>query len=62
MSYDSKEYYERFRSSTLVEHGKEILPIQMGVDNDTSVENEDRSPVGKLYCTYVSFKLIQHGD
>ncbi|XP_069124433.1 WD repeat and FYVE domain-containing protein 3-like isoform X2 [Argopecten irradians] len=53
MSFDSKEYYERYRPQTLVEHGKEILPIQMGVDSGLTGssgggQDEDRSPVDML--------------
>ncbi|KAK3103345.1 hypothetical protein FSP39_018631 [Pinctada imbricata] len=46
MSYDSKEYFERFRSQTLVGVGMEDLPIQRGVEDspDGNENGDDRSP------------------
>ncbi|XP_061175428.1 WD repeat and FYVE domain-containing protein 3-like isoform X2 [Saccostrea echinata] len=39
MSYDSKEYFERFRSQTLVE--PDVLPIMRGVEDTSETESVD---------------------
>lgn len=66
MSYDSKEYFERFRSQTLVE--PDVLPIMRGVEDTSDTDSvEEKFPDGnfpslrtkfeKLICTYKKWWL-----
>lgn len=47
MSYDSKEYFERFRSQTLVE--PDVLPIMRGVEDTSDTDSvEEKFPDGNF--------------
>lgn len=53
MSYDSKEYFERFRSQTLVE--PDVLPIMRGVEDTSDTDSvEEKFPDGN----FSSLRLI----
>lgn len=48
MSHDSKEYFERFRSQTLVE--PDVLPIMRGVEDTSETDSvEEKLPDGKYH-------------
>ena len=61
MSNDSKEYFERFRSQTLVE--PDVLPIMRGVEDTSETDSvEDKFPDGMNDDTIMMLKYncIQH--
>lgn len=57
MSYDSKEYFERFRSQTLVE--PDVLPIMRGVEDTSDTDSvEEKFPDGNFSSLITNFEKL----